>query len=136
MKTNWPWTGREFEGLSIWPATRKQSASWKNQEPRLETAIGFRNRRLWRCFERLTVTLAHGTGQKRMSLFPDAGFQPRMAFFGAPDQVDEDVGERLRHDRFFNVIQAPRGGAFLPQRGTAYQPRVQPWVLATIIHPF
>ncbi len=41
---------------------------------------------------RLAIALPDGSGEKGMGLFPNAGFEPRVAVFGAPDQMDEDVG--------------------------------------------
>jgi hypothetical protein len=46
----------------------------------------------------LAVELARGTSEEGVGLPADIVPQPGMAVFGAPDQVDEDVGVGLRHD--------------------------------------
>jgi hypothetical protein len=50
------------------------------------------------------IALADRTGKKRVGIFPNAGLKPRVAVFGAPDQVEEDVGKRLRNDDSIDEI--------------------------------
>ena len=43
------------------------------------------------------IALAYRSGEEGMDFLTNAGFKPWVAILCTPDQVDEDVGERLRH---------------------------------------
>lgn len=46
---------------------------------------------------RLAITLSYRSGKKGVGSITNTRLEPRVAVLGAPDQVDEDVGEGLRH---------------------------------------
>ena len=55
------------------------------------------------------VLIAQNAGQRRMEVRPDRVAQEGFAVLGREDQMDINLGERLRHDR--PVSPAPFQGA-------------------------